>query len=181
MAPEEAATWQAWAGLIQAVGAIMALGAAVAVPFIQRWVENKSRVRVEVEYSYAKGPSISIGENQVYTPTFGSEIMINSPIYGDPILTICVYNDNSFPIDVFEVGVCEGKSWRNRIISVAGKDSSKNEYLEVKPFNRRNFGVQKEDEKEKFSPKTRAYITIGNGKVFFSKKGIWKDWRKVVR
>lgn len=46
MTPEAAATWQAWAGMIQAGGAIIALGVAVIVPIMQQKQERKVRVKV---------------------------------------------------------------------------------------------------------------------------------------
>lgn len=180
MDPNEAATWQAWAAVAQAISATIALAVGVGVPIWQRKSETKVRLKIEqgfVWYQQSKGQKI-----EVFSVREDSLTRFKNS-NGNVSVAIRIQNDNSFAVEIANVGTARKKNDDFYSFHDYLKHNSIREWpIDIKPLGSAIIAFDKkvlEDEGMNIKP-ILAYATLGNGEMFISKKGVWNKIKRLL-
>lgn len=159
MTPDEAATWQAIAGVVQAVGAIAALAVAVGVPIYQQKQERKVRVKVTPVLGWLAGGFLSVRDS----PRI-DELVAK---HGRPMVAFEIENLSAFAITVHDVGLCEGDPAEGLRASMALVLQPKMAALphRLEPMSEATFLCDATALNYSFTTRTGAYARSGGGVV----------------
>ncbi|MFT8642471.1 MAG: hypothetical protein ABF751_11160 [Acetobacter orientalis] len=179
MDPNEAATWQAWAAVAQAISATIALAVGVGVPIWQRKSETKVRLKIEqgfVWYQQSKGQKVEIFSAREDSLTRFKDS------YDTRHIAIRIQNDNSFPVEIVDIGTTRKKKSNFYSFHHYLKYTSIGKMpIEINPLGSATIAFDKnslDDEGMNIKP-ILAYATLGNGEMFMSKKGVWNKIKRL--
>ncbi|WP_429956196.1 hypothetical protein ACQW08_06270 [Gluconobacter japonicus] len=174
---------QAGTAIAQAVSAVFALGAAVAVPYIQRAIESKIRVNIRAGMQWLvadfgpTGTSVHFSPDQAnyqeYVDRYGKKCM--------PCIEIT--NHATFPITITNVGVLQNKkSLRRNVFSGCVVGGALGELpCTVPPMSSQRIAFTDAIFDYSFSEKTLAYATTANGKLIYASASLWSFLAKKQR
>ena len=172
MTPDTAATVQAWAAVIQAAGAIVALGVAVGVPIYQQQQASKVRIRVTPVLTWWTGQGFQIVSS---SPRLDELIQTQ----GIPLPAFEIVNTSSFAITVSEVGFSEGKPNKskraraNDVLRVVNKITLP---VRLEPYSGIMVYCSDRIMSYSFGTSTRAYAKTESGLFFSGSSPAFDEW-----
>lgn len=181
MDANQAATWQAWAGVAQAVGAILALGVSVAAPIIQRRAETK--VRLKVKQGFAWIVSNDLTSAGLLFSSVGEDVERREASLGFASVAISVENHSLFPVEIRDIGAIEGRRAKpvsSFLMANKGKPFSVLP-MEIRPLGSSTFVFNDSVLEYGYTDRTLAYVKIGNGTCFYSSANAWRKLAELCR
>lgn len=182
MTGDEANCIQAWSAIAQAVGAFLALGAAVAVPYIQRAVEARIRIEIKAGMLWIT-PSIGLAGPSAHFSPVQENYQENFERYGECFPCIEITNHATFPITITDVGALQGKKSPRRsafLGCVIGAPFGELPCT-IQPMSSQRIVFTDALFNYSFSGKTLAYAMTANGQAIYTSASIWSFLAKMKK
>ncbi|MFT9382418.1 hypothetical protein [Gluconobacter sp.] len=169
MTPEEAATWQAYAGAIQAGGAILALAASVVIPLVQKYYAGKIKLKLTQGCLFAD-ELLPYGKNLSFFTSNKHHIENNGLYDYRAFPAIEIENKSSFPVVITDIGVAERKKIAgfSSFFRFCEQKLATPLPVEVPPFQSVTVAFSNEALHYKFTSRTIVYVSSGT-------RGVWKE------